>query len=262
MVACLVLLTACRLDLAAEAVVDADGGGTVAIAAGFDAELLERLDALGIDPTAELEAVASSPAGWEAVRELREGGGLEVVATRTVADVADIGHAFRELSEGLSEADPALRVDVEVTRDDEGGTAVAGRAGLRPPRSSGVSLDGVEVGPDAQALAAIVARAVDAQLRIRLPGTVTDHDGDRLQDRTVIWDLPSGEQIDVRATAEPPPWWLPLVGWWAGLPVTALIGLGAMVLLLAGAALLWRRSRTDDAGSVAADGEGTGGVGT
>lgn len=236
-VACLVLLTGCRLDLAAEAVVDADGGGTVAVAAGFDAELLDRLDALGVDPTAELEAVASSLAGWEAVRELREGGGLEVLATRTVADAADIGDAFRDLSEGLSGADPALRVDLEVVRDGEGGTAVVGRAGLRPPETAGVGLDGVEVGPDAQELAALVARSVDAQLRIRLPGTVTDHDGDRLEDRTVVWDLPPGEEIDVRAAAEPPPWWAPI-------SPAALIAVAAM-LLLVGGGLLWRRSRTD-----------------
>jgi hypothetical protein len=257
MAVCLVLLAGCRLDLTAEAVVDADGGGTVAIAVGFDAELLERLDALGVDPTAELEAVASSLAGWEAVRELREGGGLEVVATRPVADVDGIGDAFRELSAGLREVDPALLVDVEVTRDDAGGTAVVGSAGLRPPRTAGVSLDGVEVGPDAQELAEIVARSVDAQLRVRLPGTVTDHDGDRLEGRTVIWDLPSGEEIDVRAAAEPPPWWVPLVGWWASLPATALVGLGAMALLLVGAGLLWRRSRMDERDPADADAVGT-----
>ncbi len=246
-VACLVLLAGCRLDLAAEAVVATDGGGTVAVVAGFDTELLDQLDALGVDPTAELEAAAASTAGWEAVRDLREDGGLEVVATRTVDEVAEIGDAFRELSAGLTDADPALLIDLEVTRDDEGGTAVTGRARLRPPSTPGVSLDGVEVGPDAEELAAIVADSVDAQLRIGLPGSVVDHDGDRLEGRTVIWDLPTGEAVNVRAEAEPPRWYAPLVGWWSELPATALVGLGALALLLGGG-LLWRRTRTEASG--------------
>ena len=248
MVACLVLLSGCRLDLAAETVVAADGGGTVAVVAGFDTELLDQLDALGVDPTAELEAAAASTADWETVRDLREDGGLEVVATRTVDEVAEIGDAFRELSAGLNEADPALLIDIEVTRDDAGGTAVTGHARLRPPGTPGVSLDGVEVGPDAEQLAAIVASSVDAQLRIGLPGRVVDHDGDRLEGRTVTWDLSTDDAVNVRVEAEPPRWYAPLVGWWSELAATARIGLGALVVLLLGGGLLWRRSRTEAPG--------------
>lgn len=244
MVACVVLLTGCRLDLSAEAVVDADGGGTVAIGAGFDAALLDELDALGVDPTAELEAAAASTAGWEAVRRLRDDGGLEVVATREVADVADIGGAFRELSAGLVDADPALLIDIEVTTDDDGGAQVLGTARLQPPATAGIRLDGVEVGPEATELAAIVARSVDAQLRIRFPGAVVDHDGARVEDRTVVWELPPGDAVPVRARAAAPGWWVPLVSTVAGSPVLAsAAGVGALVLLL-GVGGLWLRSRS------------------
>jgi hypothetical protein len=245
---CLVLLAGCRLDLAAEAVVDTDGGGTVSVAAGFDAELLQQLDELGVDPTAELEAVASSTPGWEAVRVLRDDGGLEVVASRAAETAADIGGAFRELSAGLSDQDPALLIDLEVTRDDEGATAVSGRAELRAPTTAGVSLDGVAMGPDERRLAELVATSVDAQLRIRLPGPVVAHDGDRLEDRTVVWDLPSDQAVDVRAEAEPPRWWAPLVEGLVSLPAAALVGAGAVVVLLAGGGLHKRRSRVADSG--------------
>jgi hypothetical protein len=243
--ACLLLLTGCRLDLVAEAAVDAGGGGRVAIATGFDTELLDQLDELGIDPTTELESVAAATADWETVRRTRDDGGLEVVATRAVDDVDAIGDVFRELSAGLAETDPALLIDLEVTTDDDGGTQVRGNAALRPPATAGVSLDGVAVGPDTQELAALVADTVDAQLRIRFPGSVQRHDGDRRDGRTVTWDLPSGAQVPVEATASPPSLWARLGAWWSDQPAVVLTVAVAMVLLLAGGGLLLRRSRSE-----------------
>jgi hypothetical protein len=241
------MLTGCRLDLVAEAVVDPGGGGRVAIATGFDTELLDQLDDLGIDPTADLEAVAASTAGWETVRRTRDDGGLEVVATRAVDDVDAIGDVFRELSAGLSETDPALLIDLEVATDEDGGTQVGGNAAFRPPATAGVSLDGVEVGPDTQVLAALVANAVDAQLRIRFPGDVQRHDGDRLDGRTVTWALPSGSQVPVEATASPPSIWARLGAWWTDQPAVVLTVAVALVLLLAGGGLFLRRSRSEAA---------------
>jgi hypothetical protein len=246
-IACLLVLTGCRMDLVAEAVVDPGGGGRVAIATGFDTELLDQLDDLGIDPTAELEAVAASTAGWETVRRTRDDGGLEVVATRAVDDGDAIGDVFRELSAGLSETDPALVIDIGVATDDDGGTQVSGSAALRPPATAGVSLDGVEVGPATQELAALVADAVDAQLRIRFPGNVQRHDGDRLDGRTVTWDLPSGAQVPVDATASPPSLWARLGARWSDQPAVALTVAVALVFLLVGGGLFLRRSRSEAA---------------
>jgi hypothetical protein len=229
-----VLLTGCRLDLAAEADVAATGGGTVSMAAGFDAELLDRLDELGVDPTAELEAAATSVPGWETSRRTREDGGLEVTVTRAVDQLGDIGDAFRELSAGLTEADPALLIDIELTPTDDGGTEVTGRAAFRPPASAGISLDGVEVGPDGQELAALVADAVNAQLRIRFPGTVEVHDGDRLEARTVSWEL-TDDEVSVAARSARPSWWAPLAGWWDAQPAVVAIAGGALVVVLIGA---------------------------
>jgi hypothetical protein len=241
----LLLLTGCRLQLTAESVIDPDGSATVAVTAGFDESLLEELDALGIDPTAELEAAAASTEGWEAVRVLRDDGGLEVVASRAVDDVAAIGEAFRELVSGLAETDPALLIDVEVTTDANGGTEVLGSASLRPPASAGLRLDDVEVGPDASELAALVATSVDAQLRIGFPGPVTDHDGARIEGRTVIWDLPADEVVGVRAAAAAPGWWVRLAGWATGPPAMLVVGAAILAALVGGAVRSGRRSLTD-----------------
>lgn len=242
LLACVLLLTGCRLDLAAEAVIDADRGGTVAVSARFDPSMLAELDALGVDPTAELEAAAASGPGWEVVRRLDDEDALVVTASRAVDDVAHIGEVFRELTTGLDEVDPALVVDIEVARDADGGTEVAGTAGLRPPSTAGVSVDGAPLGPDTQELAALVEAAVDARLQVRLPGRLITHDGDRVDDRTVVWELPAGEQVELRAVAAPAGWWATLNDRWVRRSAGAIAGLAT---LAAGVAVIgglwWRR---------------------
>lgn len=240
---CAAALTGCRLDLVVEASVDEGGGGTVGLAAGFDEALLEELDALGVDPTAELEATVATT-GWEVERRADGEGGLEVEARRAVADAAGIGTVLRDLTAGLGDTDPALLVDLDVTLQDDGGVEVTGTAAFRPPTTAGFSIDGVPQGPSAAELAAIAAWGVDARLQLELPGEVTMHDGDRIEGRTVVWDLPVGDEVQVRASAAPVDWWRRFTPRWDGASVIVLAGVAAVAVLVAGTlGLWWRRLR-------------------
>lgn len=231
---CLVLLlSGCRLDLTADAEVAADGSGTAAIEAAFDPAMLEELDRLGVDPTAELEAVAAVTDGWEVTRTLQDDGSLTVRLEREVDDAAALGDAYRELSAGLGDVDPALLVDVEVAVDADGASTVEGTATLRAPESAGITLDDEPVGPTEEELSDLVDSSVHTELAVTLPGSIADHDGDRVESRTVYWQLAPDTPREISASSEAPTWW-------SQLPPAALLagGIGLVVLLI-GAGVAW-----------------------
>jgi hypothetical protein len=233
------LLGGCRLGVAAESTIRADGGGTAAVVLRLDGELLAALDELGVDPTAELEAAATEVEGW-AVTRRSDGDGLVVRLEHEVGSPAGFGDAYRDLVIGLSDADPALLVDLEVDVDEAGAAAVTGTVELRAPATAGIARDGIALGPDADRLAALTAEHVDAQLVIELPGRVTAHDADLQDGRTLVWQVPVGTVREFSATASPPErraWWL--------------VGLGAVALVV-----LVRLFRARDAGEVVAPEDG------
>ena len=233
------VLAGCRLDLVAPIELDADGSAIVGLSARFDPRMLAELDDLGVDPTAELGAVAAADEAWELERRREEDGSLTVAVTRTLADDAEVGQTYRQLVAGLSEADPALELDVEVVRDDAGGVELAGTALLRPPSTSGLVVDGEEVGDGAEALAELVADSVAARVEVRVPGVVAEHDGVRLDARTVRFELEPGERRAISVRSEPP-------SWWARLPLDAtgwLVAVATSALVLGGGFLWWGRRR-------------------
>jgi hypothetical protein len=232
-----VLLSGCRLDLAAVADVAADGTASVGIEAVFDAALLDELDALGVDPTAELEVAVATTEGWTTSRTTTDDGGLVVTAFRDAASAEDVGDTFRELTAGLSDGDPALVVDIEVVVDGDGGATVDGSGSFRAPATAGATLDGDPVGPSDEELATIVGSSVVPMVRLTLPGPIDAHDGDVVDGRTITWELGS-EPRSVTAVATPPAWWEEL-----GLPVVLVGGLVVLLVVLLLAGLLVRRGR-------------------
>jgi hypothetical protein len=230
-----VLVVGCRLDVVADAELRRDGGGRVGLLFELDPALLDELDALGVDPTAELGAVGSAD-GWSLARQPTGEDGLVLLLEREVADPSAIGAAYRELVAGLAPEDPALLVDLDVTRTADGSSRVAGTATFRPPSTAGASLDGEPIGPSAERLAALTAETVQPRLVVTLPGGVREHDGDSVSGRTITWWVPIGEERPVTAVAAPPawythPWVVPLAG--------AAVGLVVLLLL----AWSWRRRR-------------------
>jgi hypothetical protein len=197
------LLTGCRLDLTASAAVSRDGSGTAAVEFLLDEALLDELDTIGVDPTVELEAAAVGSEGWTLERRAADDG-LIVALRHDVVDAAGFGDAFRSLGQGLSDADPALLIDVEVGVDGDGASTVAGTVGFRAPATAGASLDGEPIGPDASRLLELTRETVVVRLVVTLPGAIEQHDADARDGRTLSWDVPVGEQRPVAARAAAP----------------------------------------------------------
>ena len=228
-------LSGCRLDVVADVEIGADGRGHAVVEFELDGAMVAELDALEVDPTAELEAAGAAGDDWQVERARGDGGALVLRLERTVADAAELGEVFRELVAGLAAGDPALRLDLDVAVDPDGQARIDGTAVLEPPADAGASVDGADLGPSGDQLTALVAEAVTARLTATLPGEVVEHNADTLDGRTVTWELEVAEEREIRAEAAPAPWWRAVPGW-AG-PVAA----GAVLLVLL--AVLIRRSR-------------------
>jgi hypothetical protein len=239
-----VALLGCRADLVAPIELTVDGGATAGLSVRFDARMLAELDALGVDPTAELGAAVAADPDWELVRTRDDDGALTVSVTRTVADARDLGAVYRDLVAGLSPRDPALLLDLDVDLPEDGGQRVTGTAELRPPVTSGLEVDGDVVGPDADELRALVTEHVTAAVEFRLPGEVETHDGILLDDSTVRFDLEPGEPRPFTVVGSPPSWWsrLDLDG------TTVLLLVGGSVALLGVGLLVASRRRVTPAG--------------
>lgn len=236
--AVVLVLSGCRLDVVAPITLHADGTSTAGLTARFDPRLLAELDALGVDPTAELSAVVAAEEAWSLVRTREDDGALTVAIRREVADDAELVATYAELSSGLAAEDPALELALAVDRDDEGGVTLSGTGDFRAPAGVGLEVDGEPVGEDAEALAALVADTVEVALEVRMPGEVTAHDGIALDRSTVRIALEPGVERRFSIRSDPPPWWssLPLSG-----PV--LVGGAALLVLAAGLAVVLTRRR-------------------
>ncbi len=237
--AAVLVLSGCRLDVVAPITLHADGSSTVGLSARFDPRLLAELDALGVDPTAELSAAVAADDAWSLTRTRDEEGALTVAIRREVADDAGLVATYAALSSGLAAADPALELALAVDRDGQGGVTLSGTGSFRPPLGTGLQVDGAMVGEDAQALASLVADAVEVGLEVRMPGPVTAHDGVALDGSTVRVDLEPGVERRFEIRSSPPPWWASLP-----FPPAALLGgagLAALVLVIG--VLLVRRRR-------------------
>lgn len=228
-VAALLLVAGCELRVTTEVAVDRDGSGRVGLGFALDDEMLAELDAVGVDPAAELTAAVAATSGWEVARDAAADG-LTVTATTTAADPAAITDALRELTAGLSEDDPAVEVDLALDVDDEGAATVRGTARLRPPAGPGV-IDGDD---DRDRMLALTREAVDASLVVTLPGRILDHDADDLDGRTLTWQLPADGTVTLEASAAAP-------GPFTPQRIAALVGAMLVLLAAGGVVWVWRR---------------------
>lgn len=238
LVVLVVVLSGCRLDVVAPITLHADGTSTAGLTVRFDPRLLAELDALGVDPTAELSAVVAAEQAWSLERTREEDGALAVAIRREVADDAELVATYAELSAGLAPTDPALELALAVDRDEAGGVTLSGTGGFRPPQGVGLEVDGAPVGEDAQALAALVDDAVEVALEVTMPGEVTAHDGVALDGSTVRVVLEPGVERRFSIRSDPP-------AWWSSLPVSPALLAGGVALLgaVTAAVLLVRRRR-------------------
>lgn len=213
----LLVVSGCRLDLVTTAEIERDGSGTLALSVRLDDALLNELDELAIDPTLEVTALATELDGWELERTVDEEAAITITLTRGFADASEMGPALRQLSSGLADADPALLIDLDLDVADDGSASLDGAVAFRSPMTIGAEVDGEVLGPSPDELAEMTSEVVRPRLEVAMPGPLERHDADRVDGRTLSWDIPVGEAREVAATSGTPaiyeqPWLWGVVG--------------------------------------------------
>ncbi len=229
-----VLATGCRIDVGTEVSFGRSGAGEVAVSARIDGATLRDLDLAGVDPGIDVALGLGEGTAWRSRRDVDADGGPVLTYRRSFADGPEATELLRELWEDVDAQDPAVRLDVVVVTTPSGAVTLTGSGALVAPATLGVRIDGLPVGPVGEELAALVADTVRAQLVVRVPGRVVEHDADVVADGTLRWALPVGEPRPITLVAEE----LPL---WRRVPTAA--ALAAAVLLVAGAGLALRARR-------------------
>jgi hypothetical protein len=235
------LLTGCRIDVATDVGFDRSGAGEVAVTVRIDGATLRQLDAAGVDPELDVALGLGPDPAWRVERSVDADGGLVLTYRQAFSDGVGATALLRELSEDVAPQDPALRLDVTVITTRSGAVRLGGTGAVSPPATLGVSFDDVAVGPSGEELAALVAEAVRAQLVVRVPGRVVQHDADVLDGRTLRWTLPVGEPRTIVLVADGLPSWRRIPTWMLA---------SVTLLMLSGGALMSRSRRGARAGEM------------
>lgn len=202
-------VSACQVRVGTDVSVAEDGSGRMAVTIALDEELASSLATDDFDPFAGLEDL---PDGWSVERSDADGG-LTATVSADFEDPAGLAARVSQLGEGVDDEDPLLFDDVELAVAADGSASFRGRAGFRPPSSTG--LEGVGVTFDGDDLQAMLSERGDevmrVDLRVSMPGPVVDSDADEVDGSTATWHLPVTELVEVRAASDPPvdrTWWV------------------------------------------------------
>lgn len=229
---CALVASACQVSVGTEVHVGDDGAGHLAIRVVLDEDLASTLAQDDVDVFAGLDEL---PDGWSSERSSPDGG--EAVTVRAdFADPAGLERRVAQLREGLDAEDPLLLDGIQLAVAEDGSAQLSGRAGFRPPSSTG--LRGTGVGFDGEDLAALLAERGDEVLRVDLraamPGPVVGGNADEVDGNVATWHLPTTELVDVRVASDPPS----ALQRWLAIGAAAVVGL---VLALAVVGLVRRR---------------------
>lgn len=220
------VLSACRLDATADVVVAADGSGSLAVAVELDRDTADRLTAGG------LSLAPAEPVGWTVDEQVTDDG-HGVTMDAAFDDPAALATLVDGLAAGIDDQDPSLLSSMELDVAADGAVRLDGTAGLRVPSSAGADVAGWPTADELVALAR--SEDVTATLRVTFPGDVTDSNASLVAGNTATWELPVGDQVDVRATAAAPSVWASAWIAWAAA--------GVAVLLVVAVVARWRRRR-------------------
>lgn len=254
LIAAAVVLTGCRIDVGTEVAFDRGGAGEVAVSVRIDGATLRELDLAGVDPGADVALGLGEGTAWRERRSIDADGGLVLSYRRSFTDGDGATALLRELWADVDPQDPAVRLDVVVATTTSGAVTLTGSGALIAPATTGVRIDGLPAGPVGEGLAALVADAVRAQLVVRVPGRVVEHDADVLADGTLRWTLPVGEPRPITLVAEAlPPW--------RRVPTSVTLALAVLLVAGAGVGLRMRRRGTADRTADMAAGGAAGGTG-
>ena len=198
------VLSGCRIEVIAELDLRPDGSGTAVVDLELDRELLNLFSDLDLDPVAEVEAAVGEQPDWDLEVLVERGDGLRLRLEHRGDDPAG---ALGDLSDGLVEGDPGLFSDLEVRVLGHDELELGGTVELAPPDTPGaIDEDGEPVGPDEDELRSLMIQQVGAALVVTMPGEVRAHDADDARDRTLQWELPVAEPVEVLARSEASSW--------------------------------------------------------
>ena len=182
---CAVALTAClRVELSF--VVNDDGSGSFTLLTAVDEQLIALL---GGDASDVLPAASDLPPG--AVSEPYEADGF--IGSRVRVELPDMERVAETLG-AVGDADAAVD-DFTLAREGDGWRFAAT---IPPP---GEALDEDAGGLDVEAMVEDASYVI----RLALPGEVTEHNADRVEDGALVWDLDltSRDPLTLHARSEP-----------------------------------------------------------
>lgn len=220
------VLAGCRVDVAVDLVLDADGTGELAVTAAADSEVVDQAPGLAED----LRLDDAAAAGWTVEGPTAtEDGGLSVTLRHPVASAEEATNLLASLGPPFSD----VRLD-RATVDDETTVTLSGRLTLAAGFDSFADSELLATAggsPYADELTGVTpAESMSVVFRADLPGEVEETTGER-RDGALEWDAPlDGTSVDLATRTVQHP---ASGGSWAR-PVSVL----ALVLLLAWIAAL------------------------
>ncbi|RPI20314.1 MAG: hypothetical protein EHM57_08285, partial [Actinobacteria bacterium] len=204
----MVLLSACRLELAVNVAVEEDGSGIVEVVVAVDPDGIDRM---GGDLATVLEIADVVDAGWVADGpDVESDGWTRVRFRRPFADPAGADAIFEDIAAADGPfQDLAVGYDPSFARSDwtfggrldfSGGLAAFGDDALT------AELDGEPLGQSREEIEAQLgeplADVIQGRVAVRLPGEVTSNAPTTVGD-AVVWQAGFGDDaIDLEATGE------------------------------------------------------------
>jgi hypothetical protein len=234
------MLAACRLDVAVDTTVNADGTGEVVIVGTVDKEVVDRVPGL----TGSLSLADATAAGWTVEGPAAtEDGGLTVTLRHQFVSVQEaanllnsIGPAFGDLVFEHTATEDEVTVTMAGTLSLPGGTwdAFGDQALLTSTGGTPFAAQLAESG-------ATPTESMSVDLAVRLPGDVEETSGDR-RDGTLVWTAPldgSVADVSARSVLRPDSG----SGWAGPLGTAALVLLVAWLIAGIGLAVMVVRAR-------------------
>lgn len=197
LVVCLMALTACRLDVTVDVVMEPDGTGTVTMVAVADAELVGQVPELAEDLRLD-DAIA---AGWSVDGPTpTDDGGLIITLVHPFHSAEELANVLNSIGPPLTEMAAARTTQDEVTTNAISGTLVLqdGYASFSDIELT-EAVGGLPFEDRIAASGLTPEQAMSFTLTAKLPGElVTAETGTEVGDGAIRWEAPlDGSQVSV-----------------------------------------------------------------
>jgi hypothetical protein len=208
-----IVLTACRIESNVNLDINEDGSAVVLVEVGFDDEFKELLTG---------QTGASEE---DFVNEILSFGDTSLVQ-RTEGDMTYYGAAqeIEDLSQGLpAEAANEMFTSFEYTFNEDGASLTARIESIETGDFGGGEFGGLAEG--------LTGDIFSANLIVRMPGTVTNHNADEVRDGALVWNIPLSGSLDVQAASsfgDESTSWI----WFALLVLIVVAGIAATVAVI------------------------------